>query len=207
MSFLRAPGCRRSGDAFAALVFFAFTAPLGVLAHLVAEFAGLGAYDGANVVFSARHSYLAAIAALAFVAFVTLALCCPARSRRERIDSIVAGLPFGGNGARFIVLSFAAQFAFFAATQIAEGCPLASGDVFAGAIAAAFAALAGAVFVALGKRRVVTLAIDLVLALAVDYDAPRAVARVRGEALAAPLYARRCAQYVFRSRPPPLVRL
>jgi protein-S-isoprenylcysteine O-methyltransferase Ste14 len=196
MSFLRAP-----------LAFFAFTAPLGILAHFIAEFAGLGAYDGANVVFSARHGYLIAIAALALVAFAAIALRSPDRSRRERIEAIIESLPFRGTGANFVALSFAAQFSFFAATQIAEGCPLASGDVFAGALAAAFAALAGAFFVALGKRRIVTFAIDLVLALAVDYGAPLAVARVRGESITAPLYARRCAHDAFRNRPPPPTRL
>ena len=53
---------------WALLLFFAFTAPLGIAAHLLSELAGLGWHDDADVAFSARHGYLALIALGALVA-------------------------------------------------------------------------------------------------------------------------------------------
>jgi len=206
MSFYRGRTNRRSGDAIAALVFFAFTAPLGILAHLSAEFAGLGVRDADDVLFSARHGYLFAIALASLAAFVFVLLRGGRGSAREQAERSVARLPFGGGGTRFIGLSFGVQFAFFALTQIGEGCPLCGGDMWTGALAAAFASLSGAVLVALFKRRVVEFAIALVIALAVDDDASAAVARLKATATRVLVCARRCARYVLRNRPPPPVR-
>jgi hypothetical protein len=129
----------------------------------------------------------------------------PRGSRRERVESIVSRLPFAGRGAGFVALSFAAQFGFFAITQIGEGCPLCSGDVVTGALAAAFASLVGAVLVALFKRRVVAFAIALAFALSVDDGASAAVARLRDTSSRLHVRAQHCALYVFRNRPPPPV--
>ena len=112
----------------AMLLFFAFTAPLGIVAHLVSELAGLGWHDDADVVLSARHGYLALIALGALVALGLALRAVPRGDRRTRIAAIVDALPFKGQGARFVALSFAAQFGFFAITQIGEGCPLCGGD-------------------------------------------------------------------------------
>jgi hypothetical protein len=204
MSFLSAFANRRSGGAFATLVFFAFTAPLGILAHLSAEFAGLGLHDDADVLFSARHGYLAAIALASLIAFAAILLRSSRGSRRERVEAIVSRLPFGGRGPGFVALSFAAQFAFFAITQIGEGCPLCSGDVVTGALAAAFASFVGAVLVAVFKRRVVALAFALAFALSIDDGASAAVARLRDTSSRLHVRVQHCALYVFRNRPPPV---
>ena len=207
MSLSRARPVRRSGAAFAALAFFAFTAPLGILAHLTSEFAGLGVRDADDVLFSARHGYLLAIALAAVAAFALVLFRGGAGSARERAERIVSRLPYRGAGTRFVALSFGVQFAFFALTQIGEGCPLCSGDMWTGALAAAFASLAGAVLVAFCKRRIVEFAIALVIALSVDDGASAAVARLHAAATRTLVCARRSALYVFRNRPPPPVRV
>ena len=149
----RPPAMQSRGvSPFAAiLLFFAFTAPLGIAAHLISELAGLGWHDDADVAFSARHGYLALIAVAALAALALSLRAVPRGDRRERIAQIVDALPFKGHGARFVALSFGLQFAFFAVTQIGEGCPLCSGDVFTGVLAAALAALCGAFAILLGS--------------------------------------------------------
>jgi hypothetical protein len=187
----------------ALLLFFAFTAPLGIAAHLFSELVGLGWHDDADVAFSTRHGYLALIALGALVALALVLRAIPRGDRRERIASVIAALPFRGNGPRFVALSFAAQFAFFAVTQIGEGCPLCSGDVFTGVLAAALAALCGALAVTFGKRRLLDFVLALAWAVALSLGAERP-ARSRFVAGLVVRRSRSRTPFAFRYRPPPL---
>jgi protein-S-isoprenylcysteine O-methyltransferase Ste14 len=189
----------------ATLVFFAFTAPLGIAAHLISELAGLGWHDDADVILSARHAYLALIAVVAFGALLLAMRGVPREDRRRRIAEIVDNLPFRGRGWSFAVLSFAAQFAFFAITQVGEGCPLCSGDVFTGVIAAAFAAALGAIAIAIGKRRILEFVLGLV-GIFVGMERPRPCSDfTRG--LRSPVRTVRRTPFSFRYRPPPIAQL
>jgi len=192
---------RRPRSLLAALVFFAFTAPLGIAAHLISELAGLGWHDDADVFFSARHAYLAVIAVLAFGALLLALFRMPRGERRARVAALIDGLPFGGRGAGFTGLSFVAQFGFFAVTQLGEGCPLCGGDIVVGVVAAAIAAAFGALAVVFGQRRV----LEFVLALVACFIATDA--RVTASALASRrgprAVAARRTPFAFRYRPPP----
>lgn len=189
----------------AAIVFLAFTTPLGIAAHLISELAGLGWHDDADVLFSARHGYLAAAALCSLATLFVAMLSVRRDERRTRIAELVDALPFRGSGAGFTLASFVAQFGFFALTQIGEGCPLCSGDVFVGVVAAAVAAAIGALAVSLGKRRIVAFALALIHALAVIVlrVADVRCAREIGGAVA-PLPRRRT-PFSFRYRPPPVI--
>jgi hypothetical protein len=194
-----------AGRARAALLFFALTAPLGIVAHLTSELAGLGWHDDADVAFSARHAYLAALAFLSLAGLLLSLRGVARRERRAYVAALVDSLPFRGRGAAFTCLSFAAQFAFFAVTQIGEGCPLCSGDIVVGVFAAAVAAALGALAVAFGKRRLIEFALAIVgvfVALFRDASAPRALLRRRRLRAAS---ARRT-PFAFRYRPPPSLR-
>lgn len=196
------PGGQRS--ALAACIFFAFTAPFGIAAHLLSELAGLGWHDDADVLFSARHGYLAIVALAALATFTVALRSVPANSRRRHVSEIIEALPFKGRGARFIALSFALQFGFFAVTQIGEGCPLCGGDVIVGIVAAAAAALIGALVVTFVKERVLELAMGLVwYALQTLWAAPVPVRSWREQHAADATSARRT-PFSFRYRPPPI---
>ncbi len=190
--------------AFAAsLVFFAFTTPFGIAAHLLAELFGLGWQDGADVVFSARHGYLAVLAAVSLAGAVVAVLALPRCERRARVASLVEALPYKGAGVGFASIAFVAQFGFFALTQIGEGCPLCGGDIVTGIVAAGFAAALGAITVTLCKRRVLEFALALVWAIAAAVFASgivNGVAPYSGPA--AP--ATRRTPFSFRYRPPPV---
>ena len=188
---------------WALLLFFAFTAPLGIAAHLLSELAGLGWHDDADVAFSARHGYLALIALGALVALALSLRAVPRGDRRARIAAIVEALPFKGQGAGFVALSFSAQFAFFAITQIGEGCPLCGGDVFAGVLAAALAAFCGALAVMLGKRRLLDFVLALAWAVAFSPGAESPRRSLFREGVVA-LRRRSRTPFAFRYRPPPL---
>ncbi len=193
-------GKRRS--VLAACVFFAFTTPLGIAAHLISELAALGWHDDADVAFSARHGYLAILAAAALAVFAVALRALPPSARRERVADIIRGLPFEGRGASFLALSFVVQFAFFAITQIGEGCPLCGGDVVTGVVAAAIAALLGALIITFAKRRVLELALSIVW-----YQSHGGcTAAVRGRPLRGRVVARsgRRTPVSFRYRPPPI---
>jgi len=187
----------------ATLLFFAFTAPLGIAAHLISEFAGLGWHDDADVAFSARHGYLALLALVSLAAFSVVLRSIPRATRHYHIGEIVRSLPFRGAGLRFVTLAFVAQFGFFALTQIGEGCPLCGGDIFTGVLAAGVAAILGSLAVALCKRRVLELAVDLVCALAELRFAAAAVNASAAHRAPAARSARR-SPFSFRYRPPPL---
>jgi hypothetical protein len=188
---------------FATLLFAALAAPFGIAAHLVSELAGLGLHDDVDVLFSARHGYLALIAFAAMAVIGAIARATPHRERRRRVAELVAALPMRGRGLGFVAISFALQFGFFAVTQIGEGCPLCGGDVLAGVLAAAVAALLGALLVAYGQRRFLEFACALVwLASARSSDDVSIFcARFRR---ANPRPVRR-SPFAFRYRPPPLV--
>ena len=187
----------------AGALFFAFTAPFGIAAHLISELAGLGWHDDADLVLSPRHAYLAliALATLAglFLAFRSL----PRGDRRRRVAQLVDDLPFRGRGLAFLALAFVAQFGFFAVTQIGEGCPLCGGDVVVGVFAAAVAALIGAIAVTLGKRRLIALALALVWFICARSSASSERAR-RVDIRFVPLRPVRRGPFAFRYRPPPI---
>jgi hypothetical protein len=192
---------RRKRSILAALVFFAFTAPLGIAAHLISELAGLGWHDDADVFLSARHGYLAAIAVLAFGALLLALVRMPLGERRARVAALVDGLPFGGRGVGFTALSFLAQFGFFAVTQLGEGCPLCGGDIVIGVVAAAIAAAFGALAVVFGQRRVLEFVLALV-ACFVATDARVAACDIASRRGPRAISARRT-PFAFRYRPPP----
>ncbi len=191
--------------ALAAVVFLALTTPLGIAAHLISELAGLGWHDDADVVLSARHAYLGALALASLAGLLVALFSIPRGERRARVAELVESLPFRGRGPGLTFVSFVAQFAFFAVTQLGEGCPLCGGDVLVGVTAAALAALVGAIAVALGKRRI----LDFVLALAFTWAPVGAGAsgparsELRRRVVVRP--ARRRAPFAFRYRPPPSV--
>jgi hypothetical protein len=192
----------RRPAAIASLAFLAFTTPLGIFAHLLSELAGLGWHDDADVIFSARHAYLAAIAIVTIGGLALALLRLPVRGRRARVAALVDALPFHGRGAGFALLSFAVQFGFFAITQFGEGCPLCGGDVVVGVFAAALAALLGALAVALGRRRI--LAFILALAGWFVPSHPTGSGRVVFRDRAARATSARRSPFAFRYRPPPL---
>jgi hypothetical protein len=185
-----------------ALVFFAFTTPLGIAAHLVSEFAALGRHDDLAIVLSPRHAYLGVLAVMAACALALALRRVPADERRACVERLVAGLPFGGRGVRFTAVSFAAQFAFFALTQLGEGAPLSGGNVLAGVLAAALAAAIGALAVVLGQRRVLDFVLALAYACALLFASESARFRCAARRRATSP-ARRRAPFAFRYRPPP----
>jgi len=195
---------RRRRSALAACIFFAFTAPFGIAAHLTSELVALGWHDDADVLFSARHGYLAMVAFAALATFAIVLRSVPATNRRRRVSEIVEALPFEGQGAPFIALSFGLQFGFFAVTQIGEGCPLCGGDVFVGIVAAAAAALIGALIVTFVKERVLELAMGLVLYGSQGLWAPPVPVLSRREQHAAEASSVRRTPFSFRYRPPPI---
>ncbi len=157
------------------------------------------------MIFSARHAYLALIAVAAFGALVLAMRGVPREDRRRRIADIVDNLPFRGRGWSFALLSFAAQFGFFAITQIGEGCPLCSGDVFTGVLAAAFAAALGALAIALGKRRILAFVLGLV-GIFVAMQRPRLLSEFARRPRSIVRTVRRT-PFAFRYRPPPIAQL
>ena len=195
---------RRRRSALATSVLFAFTAPFGIAAHLLSELAGLGWHDDAEVLFSAPHSYLAIVALAALATFTVALRSVPTNSRRRRVSEIVEALPFEGQGARFIALSFLLQLGFFALTQIGEGCPLCGGDVIVGTVAAAAAALIGALMVTFVKERVLELAMELVWYESQTLWAPPVPVRSRREQRAVDATSARRTPFSFRYRPPPI---
>jgi len=188
----------------AALAFFAFTAPLGIAAHLISELAGLGWHDDADVAFSSRHAYLAVLALLALGALLLAMRRLPRGRRRAALAELIDSLPFRGRGLGFTLASFLAQFAFFAVTQLGEGCPLCGGDVITGIFAAASAALLGAIAIALGKRRILEFALALIEVFVAAGRAAGAESVLPNGRVPRPLANRR-SPFSFRYRPPPLI--
>jgi len=188
--------------ASAVAVFFAFTAPLGIAAHLISELAGLGWHDDADIAFSARHGYLAGLALLSVAGLLFALRSLPRSQRRIQVAELIESLPFGGRGVAFTAASFVAQFVFFAVTQIGEGCPLCGGDVAVGVFAAAVAALLGAIAVSFGKKRFLEFALTLVTVFVPPMrDARLSAALVRRRG--ARTSSKRRTAFSFRYRPPP----
>jgi hypothetical protein len=194
-------GRRRSPAAL--LAFFALTAPFGIAAHLLSELFGLGWHDDADVIFSARHAYLALIAVAALASLSAALLALPRGERRERVATLVDALPRRGSGPGFLLLAFVAQFGFFALTQIGEGCPLCGGDIVTGVVAAGIAALLGALAVTFGKRRILELALQVMCEFVRIPSAPDIPSNVRAHRVA-PATAARRSPFAFRYRPPPV---
>lgn len=187
----------------ALLVFFACTTPFGIAAHLISEVAGLGWHDAAAIMFSPRHGYLAALAVASVIALLAVVLAVPKRDRRTWVASLIADLPCGGRGMGFTAVAFATQFAFFAVTQIGEGCPLSGGNILAGAAAAAIASTFGAIAVAAGKRRIVNFALALVQFLAAVFSDEISAAGISRYCVFETNATRRRQPFSFRYRPPP----
>jgi hypothetical protein len=194
---------RCSGPAVSA--FFAVTSAFGIVAHLVSEVAGLSWSDDSDLLTSPRHGYLAAIAGAIVVALIRLLFLMPKHHRRARLASLIEALPFRGRGPAFVALTFAAQFGFFAITQIGEGCPLCSGDVVTGVFAAAMAATLGTVIIALGKRRLLEFVIALYVFRKSSGEPTFRGASWKRERRRDAGRSRRRSAFAFRYRPPPVV--
>ena len=187
----------------ALLLYLAMSIPFGIAVHLGAEFAGLGR-DADDLAFSPLHGYLFAIGLAAFAVFLRAGGFFTTRAERRRRMALLAhALPFGGRGARFIALSAVLQFAFFAVTQLGEGCPLCGGDAAIGVIGAIVASLLGACLLAALRTRIARIVEALCYALERDARSVtvRRVSREAAVSLAKPFERFALA---LANRPPPL---
>lgn len=184
------------------LAFVATTLPLAILAHLAGELAGLGEQSRFVVVFSGRHAYFVGLGLAALFAFRAIARSAGRVPSEIRLEGLLRALPFGGRGARFAALTFAAQLAFFVATQIAEGCPLCGGDVAVGVCAAIVVAAIGSVLLALCERRLLACVLLFFWVAAGSLAAPQ---RHRPR-VTVPRFSGRRGAFLFSiaSRPPPI---
>jgi hypothetical protein len=187
----------------ASLAFFALTTPFGIAAHLFSELVGLGWHDDAEIVFSARHGYLAGFAVIALVSLIVAGLAVPRGLRRARAATLIEALPYRGRGAGFMSAAFVAQFGFFALTQIGEGSPLSGGNVVTGILAAAVAAALGAVTLTLCKRRILEFVAVLVWSIIAAFSAGALFGGRRAHRRPSALATRRT-PFSFRYRPPPI---
>lgn len=139
---------------FGWLAFAGASVPLAVAGHLISEAAALHDRSG-SLAYSPRHAYLYM---LAFFSIGVLGWLGTALRKRGtfRSEQIVRALPFGGEGPRFVGLSFLTQIAFFAVTQAIEGSPMLSGDFFAGIAVAVLAAALASLLLVMFERHVVT---------------------------------------------------
>jgi hypothetical protein len=185
------------------IVFAALTIPFGIAAHLIAELAGLGYHDDAELVFSAQHWYLAALAAASLASLLGLVSVIPYADRRRIVACLAADLPFAGQGFRFFALSFTGQFGFFVITQYAEGDPLRGGNLGVGLIAASIASAIGSLVITLCKAQILRVVVELFFLIAAQMrDIAACAARYRVDANVRVW--RACAfTRVFCSRPPP----
>jgi hypothetical protein len=115
-----------------------------------------------------------------------------------------SALPWRGRGPAFAGLSAAMQFAFFAVTQLGEGCPLCHGDVLVGVVAALFASFAGALLLGALRSRA-SHVLDAVCAIVRDASAPQILASAlrRPERLIATFIV--ALPTIGGNRPPPLL--
>jgi hypothetical protein len=196
---------RRSLPAY--IVFAALTIPFGIAAHLLAERAGLGYHDDAELLFSGRHLYLAALAAVSSASLLGMIGVVPNADRRRMAACLAADLPFAGRGFRFLALSFTAQFGFFVVTQYAEGDPLQGGNLGIGLIAASLASVVGSVVISLCKARILGAVIELCFLIAARIR--DSVACAAGRRIDARVRVRRERALIllFSSRPPPYLLL
>ncbi|MGC1379913.1 MAG: hypothetical protein WA814_02675 [Candidatus Baltobacteraceae bacterium] len=187
----------------ALLLYLALSVPFGIVVHLGSEFAGLGR-DADELAFSPLHAYLAIVGIAAFAAFVIAGgLFERAPERRRRIGLMAQALPFYGRGPGFLVLSAALQFAFFAITQLGEGCPLCKGDVLVGVAAALLASVAGSLGLIALRKGIVHVISELGYARERAWHAPTFGRRPRHAARpVASIYSTFAA--TLGNRPPPL---
>jgi hypothetical protein len=191
----------------ASIVFAALTVPFGIAAHLLAELAGLGYHDDAELVFSAQHWYLAALAAASLASLLGMISVVPHADRRRIAACLTADLPFSGRGARFLALSFTAQVGFFVVTQYAEGDPLQAGNLSIGLLAASIASAVGSLVLSLCKARIFGVVIELFLIIAARMrNAVACTARQRIDAYIR-VWRGRALTRAFSSRPPPCMLL
>src|SRR5579863_1425314 len=151
------------------VIFAALAVPFGTAAHFLAEVAGLGHAAG-SVIFSTRHVYLLGIGFVAMLLLVNaIGMSGAASERRRRIRWLISTLPDGGTGHAYVVKNVLFQCAFCAATQLAEGDPIRSGNIAAAVAAALLTTIAGAFAIAYGKSRFLR-----AIACAFDWIVPRA---------------------------------
>jgi hypothetical protein len=187
----------------ALLLYLALSVPFGIAVHLGAEFASLGR-DADDLAFSPLHAYLAVLAVAALVTFfIAGGFFASASERRRRIGLMSSALPFGGRGPGFFFFSAGLQFAFFALSQLGEGCPFCKGDILVGIAAAIVASFAGS-FALMRLRRHIVRAIAAIHVFLSRNGAPRAADRLPRYATCAvrSVYATFAA--VFGNRPPPI---
>ncbi len=188
----------------ALLLYLALSVPFGIAVHLGSEFVQLGR-DADDLAFSPLHAYLAVLAIGALGTFLGLGgFFGPAAERRRRIGLLAGALPFRGRGPAFFALSAALQFAFFAITQLGEGCPMCKGDAVVGILAAIVASLVGSFALIALRKHIVRVAAS---ASRARERAPRAPTAGR-----VPRFARRHAASTYSffgptlgNRPPPLL--
>jgi hypothetical protein len=139
----------------AILLYLTLSVPFGIAVHLGAEFAGLGR-DAEDLAFSPLHGYLALIAVLALLGFLIMGgFFASSAERRRRLGLLAGALPFHGRGPGFFAFSAGLQFAFFAVTQLGEGCPVCKGDLLVGVLAATVASIVGAFALIELRRQIV----------------------------------------------------
>jgi hypothetical protein len=139
----------------AIVLYLTLSVPFGIAVHLGAEFAGLGR-DAEDLAFSPLHGYLAIIAVLALFGFLLMGgFFASAAERRRRVGLLAGALPFHGRGPGFFAFSAGVQFAFFAVTQLGEGCPVCKGDLLVGVLAAVIASMVGAFALTELRRQIV----------------------------------------------------
>jgi hypothetical protein len=190
----------------AAYVLFASLAALcGIGVHLIAELAGLGWQGDAALIFSARHIPLGLLALTAAIALGSVIRLAP-RSGKDAIAKIVAALPDGGYGPRFVGLAFAAQFLVFGITEGGEGLPVAAGDIGLAIAAALCASAVGALLVARYQRRVIE-ALAQLFVIFLSLLAP--ITSTSWQRIDAHVRVWRCRAWIFAAsrRPPPVAPL
>jgi hypothetical protein len=148
-------------------IFTALTTPFGIAVHLIAELAALGYQDDALLIFSSKHCYLAALAALSFASLIRLIGSIPKSERRRIAAQIIADLPFARQGLSFYTFSFSVQLGFFLITQVGEGEPIACGNVSVALVAAATASAMGAIALSFCKMPILRVIIEMYSLLAV----------------------------------------
>lgn len=188
----------------AGMTFLAFTAFFGAIVHVLSEASGLAWSAPDAGAFWQRHEYLAGVMMAAIVCLLVGVRLLPSGERRTRIGALIRKLPFKGQGTGFAATAFAAQFAFCAVTQLAEGNPLSRGDLLTGVLAGVVAAAFGALIVSFCKQRILRVALALVCAThraAVGRGTVNVITACRGPIARAT----RRPPFSFRYRPPPLV--
>lgn len=185
----RAATGARKATAF--LLFSVLMLPFGLLVHLAAELAGVGA--GSD--FLARHAYMLALA-LAGLAVLALA---GLRSGGAALGSLIALLPDRGRSVRFFLFSVAVQFAISTGTQAGEGLVIPASALALTLLSAILAACAGAAICATFLDRLIAL-VGAFIALIAPCHGERPRRPVRRAAARRPAHA--FAPSVL-SRPPP----